>query len=195
MKKLASDDEKSFEYLFNFYYSPLKRYAVGFLLNDSLAQDILQEVFLKLWKNRKELNVKDSLRSYLYRMVYNQCVDYLRKDKMEFQSLSLGNTDFLQKRLEIIGLKGDNDPILSRILSDEMLVAYNKAVANLPAQCKKIFLKNRDENLSYKEIAQELNLSVSTVKNQMMIAMNKLSKELKQYLICFLLIFFSIFKL
>lgn len=189
MEKLASDDEKSFEYLFNFYYKPLKVYATGLLLDQVLAQDIVQEVFFKLWKNRKELQIKDSLRSYLYRMTYNQCVDFLRKDKMDAYSI---DTLDLNKRFEIMGIKED-DSVLSAIFSKEMLSAYNKAVEKLPNQCRKIFLKSRSENLSYKEIATELNLSLSTVKNQMVIAMNKLSEELKHYLVCLFIVFPFVF--
>lgn len=189
LEKLASDDEKSFEYLFNFYYKPLKVYATGLLLDQVLAQDIVQEVFFKLWKNRKELQIKDSLRSYLYRMTYNQCVDFLRKDKMDAYSI---DTLDLNKRFEIMGIKED-DSVLSAIFSKEMLSAYNKAVEKLPNQCRKIFLKSRSENLSYKEIATELNLSLSTVKNQMVIAMNKLSEELKHYLVCLFIVFPFVF--
>lgn len=189
LKRLADDDEKSFEYIFNFYYKQLKSYATSFLLDPVLSQDIIQEVFFKVWDNRKSLEIKGSLRAYLYRMVHNQCLDYIRQIKYDFHSI---DTIDLHKRSDIIGFK-ENDPILERIFSDEMLIAFESAVEKLPAQCKKIFLKNRIENLSYKEIAEELNISVSTVKNQMMIAMNKLSSELKSMIISVLIIILHFF--
>lgn len=170
--------DESFDAIFHAHYRLLYAYALGIVRDRELARDIVQEVFLKLWRNRQRIEINTSLKAYLIRMTRNQCVDTLRDGRYADKNIHI---EEVLCRVELMGLD-DTDPVFDRIFSDELQFRFREAVETLPAQCKKIFLLNRQEGLSYLEIAAVLGVSHSTVKNQMVIAMRKLHEALKPFL-------------
>ena len=175
--------DDSFDAIFHSHYRLLYAYALGIVHREEIARDIVQEVFLKLWRNRQRIEINTSLKAYLIRMTRNQCIDTLRDGK--YANKENINIDDILCRIEIMGLD-ETDPVFDRLYSDELQSRFQEAVEKLPEQCKKIFLLNRQQGLSYLEIAKLLDISHSTVKNQMVIAMRKLHEALKPF-------FFTIF--
>lgn len=169
--------DDSFDAIFHAHYRLLYAYALGIVHHKEMAQDIVQDVFLKLWKNRQRIEINTSLKAYLIRMTRNQCLDTLREEK--YAGLNINIEDTLC-RIEIMGLD-EADPVFDRLHSEELQIRFREAVELLPEQCRKIFLLNRQNGLSYLEIAAALGISHSTVKNQMVIAMRKLHDALKPF--------------
>lgn len=169
--------DDSFDAIFQAHYRLLYAYALGIVHHRELARDIVQEVFLKLWRNRQRIEIKTSLKAYLIRMTRNQCVDTLRERKYADRNIDIEN---IFCRIELMGFE-DADPVFDRLYSDELQSRFMEAVESLPEQCRKIFLLNRQDGLSYLEIAAALGISHSTVKNQMVIAMRKLYEALKPF--------------
>lgn len=169
---LLKDVRNNFDKIYVLYYSRMFRFAKEYVLFDEDAENIVQDVFLLLWEKREVLDIQISLVSYLFALVKNKSLDYLRHKVIadEYkQELSAKLT-----ALEILNYSFTSDEEIEQIL----MTAINK----LPERCRQVFLKSRIEGKRNREIANELNLTVSTVENQMTIALRKLRVELKDYL-------------
>ena len=169
---LLKDVRNNFDKIYVLYYSRMFRFAKEYVLFDEDAENIVQDVFLLLWEKREVLNIQISLVSYLFALVKNKSLDYLRHKVIadEYkQELSAKLT-----ALELLNYSFTSDEEIEQIL----MTAINK----LPERCRQVFLKSRIEGKKNREIANELNLTVSTVENQMTIALRKLRVELKDYL-------------
>lgn len=164
--------EKGFETLFKELYSPLYRYACGILTDDMQREEVVQEVFLKLWQQREQIAIATNIQSYLYRAVHNQAVNILNRAKVEqkYQQFARQRTpDY------------ENSPA-HKLQAGELQQRIFRVLAGIPEKCRTIFHLSREEELSYKEIAERLGLSVKTVENQMSKALKILRAELKDYL-------------
>lgn len=169
---LLKDVRNNFDKIYVLYYSRMFRFAKEYVLFDEDAENIVQDVFLLLWEKRGVLDIQISLVSYLFALVKNKSLDYLRHKVIadEYkQELSAKLT-----ALELLNYSFTSDEEIEQIL----MTAINK----LPERCRQVFLKSRIEGKRNREIANELNLTVSTVENQMTIALRKLRVELKDYL-------------
>ena len=169
---LLKDVRNNFDKIYVLYYSRMFRFAKEYVLFDEDAENIVQDVFLLLWEKREVLDIQISLVSYLFALVKNKSLDYLRHKVIadEYkQELSAKLT-----ALELLNYSFNSDEEIEQIL----MTAINK----LPERCRQVFLKSRIEGKKNREIANELNLTVSTVENQMTIALRKLRVELKDYL-------------
>lgn len=162
----------NFDKIYVMYFSRMRRFAKEYVLFDEDAENIVQDVFLLLWEKRDVLDIQVSLISYIFTLVKNRCLDYLRHNIVadEFkQELSLKLSS-----LEQLNNSFSSDEDIERILVS--------AIDKLPERCRVIFIKSRVDGKKYREIASELNLSINTVENQMAIALKKLRTELKDYL-------------
>lgn len=131
-----------------------------------IAEEIVQDVFLKIWENPEGLNEIKSINSYLYRSVINASINYLNRQKnIERHHLKIAS-DYSEESL--VELDEEN----------ELIVLINDEIEKLPAQCKKIFKLSRFEHLKYKEIATLLNISERTVENHIANALKQLRTEL-----------------
>ena len=169
---LLKDVRNNFDKIYVLYYSRMFRFAKEYVLFDEDAENIVQDVFLLLWEKREVLDIQIRLVSYLFALVKNKSLDYLRHKEIadEYkQELSAKLT-----ALELLNYSFTSDEEIEQIL----MTAINK----LPERCRQVFLKSRIEGKKNREIANELNLTVSTVENQMTIALRKLRVELKDYL-------------
>jgi RNA polymerase sigma-70 factor (ECF subfamily) len=180
LEKIKKDDDKAFSLLFQNTYIQLCTFATDYLRKAEIAEEVVQDVFLKFWVSRKDLHITSSLKSYLYKMVQNYSLNYIRdhstrkfiKEEL-LEDIDLSNPSF---KIKI------TDSVFEKILSDQIEHDLSEALANLPEQCREIFTLCRFEGLSYSEIAQQLNISVSTVKTQMGRAMEKLHFAMKKHL-------------
>lgn len=165
---LRAGQSKGLEGLFHRYFSSLVAFARRFTRDQDAARDVVQDVFFRLWKNRESLKITSSVKSYLFRSVRNQSLNLLR-DHPDWEPL----------RPEDEGIAGDED--MTYVLADEnqsRQQAVKEAVAKLPGRAKTIFELSRFEGLTYKEIAEFMDISEKTVENQMRISMLKLREWL-----------------
>lgn len=167
-----------FNRCFKEYYSPLCNYAYSFLTDQDQCEDLVQDIFLKIWDSPPTINT--SISSYLYRAVKNACISQMKKNVQQ----------------SILPIEEVEDPIdtpfelnreenLARIRSK-----VERAVENLPPKCKEVFIMRRNMQMSYLEISEHLNISKKTIENQMNTAIKKLRAQLDKndLLIYFLMI-------
>ncbi|MBN2521253.1 MAG: RNA polymerase sigma-70 factor [Bacteroidales bacterium] len=179
LSRIKLGDEKYFEVIFKKFYIGLCYFAFDYVQSKENAEDIVSGVFHKLWENRENLDKNLLIKSYLYKTIQNQCINYLRhKSVKEKYKQTITNEFKMNNDLEQIG----NDDIHSNIVALELQNKINEAINSLPKQCREIFELNRFKKLKYKEIAELLNLSVKTVETQMYRALIKLREQLKEYL-------------
>jgi RNA polymerase sigma-70 factor (ECF subfamily) len=169
LKVFYEDGSKGIELIFKQYYEVMCRTAVRITKERSLAEDIVQEVFYELFKKRENLKI-ESLLGYLRRAVYNRALNKVkaRKEHVDADEIAYELTDNLnnsQQDMEYSELEG----------------FINKVIDSLPEKCRLVFVLNRFEQLSYKEVAQKLDISVKTVENQMSKALKILRAEFEQY--------------
>jgi RNA polymerase sigma-70 factor, ECF subfamily len=181
LKGIQSGDQKSFGYLIQLYFNQITLYAQSIVQNNELAKEIVQDVFLKIWDMRNTLEIKSSLKAYIYQITHNLCIDYLRKDILANKKLSVVSYDDLEMRLSVFELE-DRDSFFDKLFSAQMEDAINNAIEELPQQCREVFMLSRYEHLSYPQISRRLNISLSTTKTQMVRAMHKLKDSLKDFL-------------
>jgi RNA polymerase sigma-70 factor (ECF subfamily) len=175
---------KAYEELYKLYYVYLCLLAGHITGNRSEAEEIVSDVFFKIWKNRQIIEINISLKGYLARSVRNTALNYLElrsSEKMTTGSLS-------ESDHQLVAWASDYP--LGNLYEQEVRDLLEKGIESLPPACREIFLLSRNEDLKYSEIAQKLGISVNTVKTQLSIALKRLRESLKEYLP--LLLFLSI---
>lgn len=160
-----------FELLFKRYHKVLCSHAARFVYSEAVAQDIVSEVFCKLWKSRSYENITSSYRFYLFRSVRNEAYNYIR---LEFQPM---------EQLEAAASHVSGNSQLPDMITqyEEILHHVERLVQNLPPQCRKIFLMSRFEEKKYQEIADELGISIKTVEVHISRALLSLRHGLKEH--------------
>ncbi|HLP93758.1 MAG TPA: RNA polymerase sigma-70 factor [Saprospiraceae bacterium] len=163
-------DEASFDALFRTWYAPLVRYAYSFTEGDQdEAEELVQEAFVKLWGQRASLGVQHSVKAYLYKMVHNQALNRLRSSKVQEK--------YVQHQTRQMAQEFESAPEIP-----ELQQRLQKVLAALPAQCRQVFELSRFEELKYREIAEQLGISIKTVETHMGKALRIMRQELAEYL-------------
>jgi len=171
LRKIQKGDIQSFEKLFHRYYSGLCGYAETLVGKKEVAEEVVQDVFYNIWKNREALKISKSWQSYLYRAAFNNSMMYLRKMRRE-QPLNEGGS--LDPEV------GTPDP--SQLMQlNEVSELVSKTLKDLPEKTREIFRLNRQEGLKYREIADRLSISVKTVEANMGKALKALRNNLEKY--------------
>lgn len=165
----VNDDEDAFRTLFFQFFSPLCAFAHRYIERWETCEDVVQESFLKIWENRKNIRIETSARNFLVTSVRNGCIDHLRRQELE-STWKQWKTD--------LGSEPAGD-IYSVIELKAMLA---KALEKLPENTRIIFEKNRFEGKRYAEIAEEQQISVKTVEAHISKALKVLRVELKDFL-------------
>ncbi len=171
LRKIQKGDIESFEKLFHRFYSGLSGYAESLVGKKEIAEEVVQDVFYNIWKNRETLRINRSWQSYLYRAVYNNSMMYLRKMRRE-QPMDEGYT--------LTPEENSPDPSQLMQLNEVSDVIY-KTLEDLPERTREIFRLNRQEGLKYREIAHKLSISVKTVEANMGKALKALRNNLEKY--------------
>jgi RNA polymerase sigma-70 factor (ECF subfamily) len=179
VKLLNLADENTFETVFKEFFPGLCQYAYQIVKSQAIAEEIVEDLFLYLWENAGNNNINTSLRPYLYKSVYNRCLKYLRHIKVEQKYAE--KTNYILKDEELYATYSQDYP-LANIIAKELDIEIKKAISNLPDQCREIFLLQRENELTYTEVAEKLNISINTVKTQMTRALCKIRDSLKDYL-------------
>lgn len=172
VKKMIDGDMDSFKYFFDRYYNDLCNFVHIYLHDQTLAEEIVQDIFVYFWENREKLQINTSVKAFLF-------------SASKFKSLNLLRDTQNQKK--IVERIGKSEPIFvteqgsSYLDTDEFKKILDSAVEQLSPKCREIFLLSKREELSNREIAERLDISVKTVENQMTIALKKLREYLIPY--------------
>lgn len=174
------NSESGFEALFKELYAPLYRYASGLIADEMQAEELVQEVFLKLWQQREQIKIETNVQAYLYRAVHNNAMNLLNHEKVKAKYQTYMKTRTAQYA------DSPSKMLDAKELKEQIAQAMNK----IPEKCRAIFFMSRQESFSYKEIAEKLGLSIKTVENQMSKALKILREELRDYLPFAAILFF-----
>jgi RNA polymerase sigma-70 factor (ECF subfamily) len=169
---LKEGNTRIYDYIFHYYYSGMVVFALKYINKKEIAEDIVQDFFVKLWIKREKIEIKSSLKSYFFTSLKNSCIDYLRKND--------ANTNSISSPVEILknlSLTEERDLLIESELREKI----NAAIDKLPATCKEVFIMNRFENLKAAEIAKKRGISVRTVETHIGKALKILKKELSGY--------------
>ena len=178
------------EFLFKEHYAHLHRVALRVVNDSDIANDVVQDVFLNVWKNRDSIKIGTTIEGYLVKSTVNKAINTLEKNKKHLK-VSLNDQNELK---EALTSSKENDFDFELFQG----VVY-QVLETLPPKCQAIFKLSRFEEMKYKEIAEQLDISIKTVENQMSIALKRLNSELKPRLknnfpelfLTFFLIFFQ----
>jgi RNA polymerase sigma-70 factor (ECF subfamily) len=182
--KLREGDQEVYVYLFRKYYVPLCSYARRYVGRKDVAEEIVSDTFFNIWNKRFTLEIKTSVKAYLFQAVCNNSLYYLRKLKKE----ELLEDFFRDTSAENIGFAVTTDEISSEsLILKDLSKAIEQAVNKLPPQQQTVFRLKRYEGKKLKEIALLMGISVKTVEMHLSKAMLSLRKALKEYLPEFLL--------
>lgn len=182
LKKIQSGDSKAFEMLFHRYYGNLCLYATKILSDDTAAEEVVQDFFVKFWEKKEQTNIDTSIKNYLFRSIKNQCLNfikhsvikknYIKNQEIDFQP----NVDYEDSFIEV-----------------DLAKKIEESINSLPKKRREIFKLSREEGLKYREIAERLNISIKTVEAQMGLAIKNLREKLKDY-DTFLILFYVFYK-
>lgn len=179
---------QSFEQLFYEYYHKFVKFAGSYLEDVAAAEDIVMDSFVYYWENRKNLPDISNLPAYLLTVVKHKCLNVLRAKRVDVKARE-NIRDYQVQLLDTsITLLEACNP--QELFSSEVTEMIEVAVQNLPERTKDIFVRNRFQNQSYKEIAEELNLSVKTIEKEMTKALKMLRISLKDYIPALAIFFF-----
>ncbi len=177
-----SDDVLAFELLFRRYYVRLCGFANKFIANTSESEEIVQEVFLNIWKKKDKLSLDDEIKPYLFKSVQNLCYNFIGHKKV---------VDNYYSVIEVVYKNYSDDfNTYESVLYKEFQIKAESAIESLPNQCKVIFQMSRQDGFKYAEIAEKLGISVKTVETQMGRALSKLKSELRDYLVILIISLF-----
>lgn len=169
MRQVASGDETAFESLFNAWKDKLYFYILRITGSPENTDDIVQEVFVKLWLKREALNNVDHFSAYLFRMAHNHAVSGIRRMAQETVIFSE-----LYRHKDEAGLPADE-----RLLHKQLQEKLKSAINALPQQQKLVYMLCREQGVKQEDIARRLNISISTVKNHMTQALRTLREKMR----------------
>jgi RNA polymerase sigma-70 factor, ECF subfamily len=169
---LKAGNITAFEMLFKTYYQPLCNYAYTFVQDKDEAEEIVQTTFLAVWEKKEVLEIRTTIKPYLYAMVRNACLNVIKHEKIK------------QQHAEVELAMGERsvESVARTVMASELEKRIHQAMEALPAQCRLVFKLSRFEELKYAEIADQLSISIKTVENHMGKALKIMREQLRDYL-------------
>ena len=169
----GNGDETALRQLFEMFAAGLLRFSFSILKNKELSEEVVSDVFFKIWVHRAKLEEIENFKAYLFTSARNTALNYLDKEKRNW-AIQLED---LSVPLQINEICPETE-----LISKELKEAIGRAIDHLPERCKLIYSLAKIEQLKYKEIAQILDISVKTIDHQLTIAIRKIGEEIQQYL-------------
>ncbi|QGY44028.1 RNA polymerase sigma-70 factor [Maribellus comscasis] len=169
--KLCGGDKNALDEIYNYYYPKLYAFAKSFLKVDDDINDILQEVFVKLWLNRQKIKNIDTFNSYLFTITKNHIISYFR--------IKSKNHEFESRLKEIASPEQTSE--ITDIEYKELKGKLEELIDQLPEKRKIIFKLSREDGLSHAEIAEKLDISIKTVEDHMRHALKFVKKHMKSF--------------
>ncbi|MBU2491709.1 MAG: RNA polymerase sigma-70 factor [Bacteroidetes bacterium] len=171
IESINNNDIKAFEHLFKTYHASLCSYCYNKVRDKDVAKEIVQDVFVNIFKNRKSWTPKNSIKAYLFKAIRNRLINYYKHPSRNKKS---------ELSVEELESKEEMSP-LEIFSKKEFREAYVKAVEKLPEKCREILILVKDNGFSYKEVSEIQSISVKTVESQMRLAFQKLRKNLGRF--------------
>lgn len=159
------DDTQAYKQLFLLFYPSLVQFAVSITKSKELSEEVVSDVFIKIWERRHQLDKVENLSFYLFTAVKNRCINKLH-DKKTRSEVNINDIGIEFKSLY-------HDPE-QKMISAEMINQIQAVIHELPPRCRLIFKLVKEEGLKYKEVAELLHISLKTVENQMSLAFKKI---------------------
>jgi RNA polymerase sigma-70 factor (ECF subfamily) len=169
IQRIKASDETGFETLFNFFQAPIFNFLLFKVKDPAIAEDLLQETFLKIWKTRAALDENRSIKNYLYTIADNLALNHFRHAKVV--------SNYKERRDAKIFSLGDSPEFI--LEEKEWQISLAKAIEALPEKTRVVFLMSRMEDLTYEEIASRLQISIKTVESHMTKALKLLREDLR----------------
>jgi RNA polymerase sigma-70 factor (ECF subfamily) len=170
IKRIRQGDKGQFEALFRSSYLSLVRYAKKLIKDKDTAEEIVQDLFVRLWQDKEKIRIQSSLNGYLFRSVHNRCLHHIEHNRViakHAKEMSLNEDDDSANPSDLIQYK-------------ELHLKITRILDRLPERCGRIFCMNRFEGLKYAEIAEKLSVSVKTVEANMGRALREFRKALAE---------------
>lgn len=170
---IAESNQVAFKKLYDLLFKRMVQFAMAIVKDQSAAVAIVDEVFVKFWKNRQKASTINNLRVYFYTAVKNTALNYLSQNVKEQKIESFDYVDFQVN---------DNITPEQLMITSELFSKIKVAINNLPSKCKIIFKLVREDGLTYKEVSKILNISENTVDAQLVIAVKRIREALKSHI-------------
>ena len=177
LEHIQADRDDAFETLFKRYYTVLYKFTCRIINDPQEAENVVQDLFVRFWEKRLEINIESSLKSYLFTSAKNHALNYIKRER---RLTLLDDNSELEKETA--------ESPESVLIKDETVIAVRNAIYKLPEKCREIYLMKKYDDLSYQEIAVILKISVNTVKTQMKRALKSLAQNLSYLKVMFLYI-------
>ncbi|MEJ2901103.1 RNA polymerase sigma factor [Pedobacter panaciterrae] len=179
LKKLREGDQLAFAQIYNLYRSKIYLYACNLCKSAETAEEVVQEVFIRIWQKKDQINPELNFDAYIRKITLNHVLNHLKKiarDKV-LQEEVLNYMDAIRHSTD------------DSLLEKELLKTYDEAIALLPAQKKLIYQMSRNEEMTHEQIAERLNISKNTVKNHMVVATKFIRSYVSKHgsIVCFLI--------
>lgn len=181
---LANNNDTVFEQLYKQHFRELHAYAFSLLKDWDTAEEIVQSQFLKLWERKDWTNLQASIKSYLYKSVYHDSLNFLRQQKVQVK----------YQTATVHAMQHHTEDASGKLKLSELEQHLSNALNKLPEKCRAIFHLSRFKELKYQEIANELQISIKTVETHMGKALRILRKEMKEFLPLIALMLFNMFR-
>jgi len=174
LEQLRNGEAKALKIIFDCYYRSLCHYALQFLNDEDQAEEVAQDLFVRIWEKRTSLKIETSLKLYLFRSVRNQCINLIQHEKV--------------KQLHARNIKEalfEEEAADSYYIDSELADRIEGAIHAMPEKRRQIFRLSREQGMKYREIAEQLNVSIKTVETQMGLALKTLREKLGNSLLLF----------
>ena len=178
---IEKDWQLQFEEVFKAHFKSLHAYAYTIVKDDIMAEEMVQNVFYKLWEKKGQIEVTQSVTAYLYRSVYNESLNYLKHLKVRE-----AHQTYIKHQA------ADHNNAAEHIKLKDLKQNLDRALSELPEQCRTVFQMSRFEELKYQEIADRLGISIKTVENHMGKALRLLREKLADFLPALILILLNL---
>jgi RNA polymerase sigma-70 factor (ECF subfamily) len=179
-QQIRQGNRHSFEQLFRSYYAPLCVFARKYIKDTDDCEEIVQGFFLKLWEKRKSIDINTSVKNYLFSSVRNRCLNQLKHQKI-----------MQAHQAEILNTSSESDFGSNYFMEIGLVEKIEQSIAALPPKRREIFILSREQGLKYREIADQLGISIKTVETQMGQALKEMREKLRDYKHLLITLFFG----
>jgi len=176
--QVKAGDQKAFEHLFSIYFARLNDFAKNVVRDDVISQDIVQEVFVKVWESSAEIE-SINVEAFLFRLVRNRCIDYIKHIKVvnnRMQEVHISAKYEELYRIDFIG----NEPYV--LIEQELKTKIERTIQGLPERCREVFIMSRMDGLKNKEIAEKLDINIKNVERHISRAMQSFRQNFSEEL-------------
>lgn len=190
IEAVRNGEQLAFEFIFRKYYLRLRCFAMRLVKNETVAEDITQEVFTTIWEQRNSLNENKELKSYLFQITRNSCLNYLKRNNVEQRYYNALLYENSAQELFALNFLDEQE---QKELKDELYSEINRALGTLSPQCRKAFELSKFKQMKNKEVAELMGLNIKTVEKHISKAMRTIRETLKHkpLLLYFLFVLFE----